>query len=429
MNDQKDKISKINNCIGQYTNIVSKDQNSYTDYNSCLIQNEFQQTESQRNNFQQSEFQQGESQQDDFQKRKKIKVLIVDDNTVNRFVAKNLLNLLDVTVKEASSANEAMKLMKHEKYNLILIDYLMPNIDGLELTRWIQKTFDSSNKPIIIGVSGKIDDEIRQNFNQAGAYELIKKPIEIEILNQILKDLFPQFDIENTEMKDIVKEEVEYNRNASDDRAENICKLVSKIPGIDYEKGLHYAIGDALIYLKIIKVSIINIRQCIERMNKFSQDIRYLELKKEYHSIKSVLMHIGATNLADEASRMELNIDNNLTINYSQIMNFVEKLTQLLTALEHAIDAYTIIDSKENHNIKKGSISNKETYEIEKKERKQVVLYHAKRFEYELMLENLKELLPLTNADEEEKVKEMILAAERFDYNEVIKLIREISVI
>lgn len=401
MNNNKDKKCYINDHIGQYNNSVSIEQSSYADKDLYLKQGEIQKLFNDE-----------------------VKILIVDDNAVNRLVARNLLTLLGVIVKEAASADDAINIIKKEAYDLILIDYLMPKMDGLELTRWIQEHFSEIIGPVIVGVLGNINDQIRQDFKQAGAYDVIKKPIEVDVLKQILRDIFPSYEMIPAEKIDIVQEESKYDRN---ERADIISRLISTIPEIDYDKGLHYATDDVFIYMKIIKVTAVNINQCINRMNKELQDISYFELKKEFHSIKTVLMHVGASSLASEASFMEEEINKGLTIDYTYIKKFVEKLINLLSALEHAIDAYTIIDSKENQKVKKECMKNKKSNKKEKEDRKNAVIYHAKRFEYELMLENLKDLLSLTDVNEEEKVEKMIFAAERFDYDGVIKLMDEVN--
>ena len=109
----------------------------------------------------------------------KIKILIVDDNAVNRFIMKKLLTMLGVSVTEATSGIQAIELIKNDNYQIAFIDYLMPHMDGLELTKYINTHLDEKIRPKIICVSGKSSSEIQYSFEQAGAFAVISKPIDI----------------------------------------------------------------------------------------------------------------------------------------------------------------------------------------------------------------------------------------------------------
>ncbi len=352
---------------------------------------------------------------------KKIKVLIVDDNNVNRFITKNVLKLMELSVAEAASGLQAIDMIKNDSYQVAFIDYLMPNMDGLELTKYINTQISEENRPKIICISGKYNDDIQCKFKQAGACAVISKPIEIDVLKNILKEIEPQFQFADVENQEIINEDINYKQNSKN---ELIYQLISNIPDIDYDKGLYYATGDAIIYMKIIKVTVVNIKQSIQWMNKDASEIKYLDLKREFHSLTSVLMHIGATSLAKNAEQLEVELDKKLFINSKYIDKFVDDLTKLLAALEHAIDAYTVIDTNENQKL-----INDYEKDIDKNEeimkRKQATLYHAGRYEYEMMLENIKVLQSIIDINEEEIMKQTIKAAERFEYEKVIELIEE----
>lgn len=353
----------------------------------------------------------------------KIKILIVDDNTVNRFIMTKLLTMLGVSITEAASGIQAIELIKNNIYQIAFIDYLMPQMNGLELTKYINTQIDEKIRPKIICVSGKLSSEIQSNFEQAGASAVISKPIEIDQLRNVVSKIEPGFQNLNIHNQDILKEDFNYKGK---NKNQVIYELLSNITELDYKKGLYYAINDEIIYMKIIEVSVVNLKQSIQRMNKDETEIRYLDLKREFHSLKSILMHIGAISLARNAEIIELRLENNQAINSNYMDKFVDDLSKLLAALEHAMDAYTIIESNENNKVKLEYNNDMDRYE-EIRKRKQATIYHAKRFEYEMMLENIKVLQTLIGSQEEEIIERIIKAALHFEYGNVAKLVEKVN--
>jgi CheY-like chemotaxis protein len=121
-----------------------------------------------------------------------IKVLIVDDNFVNRRVLNYALLKYKIKTDEAENGLIALEKYKNTNYDLILMDIMMPEMDGLEATSKIrdyEKTTGIS-PAIIIAISANFQDEDRDEYMSHGLNEIFKKPVDFKELDKYLRQYF-----------------------------------------------------------------------------------------------------------------------------------------------------------------------------------------------------------------------------------------------
>ncbi|WP_339865758.1 PAS domain S-box protein [uncultured Algoriphagus sp.] len=119
-------------------------------------------------------------------------VLIVDDNENNRLIVRQMLLLKNIQSVEASNGFEALQaLATGQKFDVILMDYHMPFMDGLETIRKIRETFDSwgSDEPIMLLHSSSDDHKIIENCKELRVHHRLIKPIKIQEFYQALSKL------------------------------------------------------------------------------------------------------------------------------------------------------------------------------------------------------------------------------------------------
>jgi len=114
-----------------------------------------------------------------------MKILIVDDNKNNRMILKLMIedyvkdnNLAEFEISEAEDGLVALDMCKKESYNLIFMDIMMPNMDGIEATGEIRKI---DAKTMIIAVSAVDDSERKRQILNNGAEDYISKPVNADI--------------------------------------------------------------------------------------------------------------------------------------------------------------------------------------------------------------------------------------------------------
>ena len=117
---------------------------------------------------------------------KQRKILIVDDNTENRQVLKDLLLPLAFDITEAVNGHEALHKVVEWQPDLMLLDLVIPEIDGFEVIRQIRHTPSRKNL-LVIAVSATVFPKTRQDILAAGCDDFLSKPVKMNLLLQLLQ--------------------------------------------------------------------------------------------------------------------------------------------------------------------------------------------------------------------------------------------------
>lgn len=114
-----------------------------------------------------------------------IKILVVDDNHTPREVIRETLKQYNIDITEAENGEEATKILAQEKFNLVITDLIMPEMNGYELCRWIKNNPGTENTPVIICSTKGEDFDIYWATKQ-GADAYITKPFKpMELLKTV----------------------------------------------------------------------------------------------------------------------------------------------------------------------------------------------------------------------------------------------------
>ena len=114
-------------------------------------------------------------------------VLIVDDNKLNIKVATNFLKPYNFVIDKAMSGKEAIEKVKIYDYDLIFMDYMMPEMDGIETLKKLKKISNFNDK--VIALTADAVEGAREKFLKAGFDEYISKPIDRKNLDGVIKKL------------------------------------------------------------------------------------------------------------------------------------------------------------------------------------------------------------------------------------------------
>ena len=136
-------------------------------------------------------------------------ILIVDDNTINLTVAEGLLEPLNMKIDTATGAKDAINKIKEKKFDLIFMDHMMPEIDGVEATHMIRTTFPDYEDTPIIALTANAVANAKDMFLSEGLNDFVAKPIEIKDIVSKLKKWLPHEKIVIAESQHEEKQEDE----------------------------------------------------------------------------------------------------------------------------------------------------------------------------------------------------------------------------
>ncbi len=223
------------------------------------------------------------------------KVMVVDDNPMNLMVFKSLVKKTRVEVDTLGSGKEALVSASRNKYDVILLDHMMPEMDGIETLRELKKIKGPNSDTPVICLTANAISGAREKYEHEGFEGYLSKPIDSSELENLLLDHIPE--------EKIVKSQQE----------EKIPKSVSGIPDelsslsgspIDVAAGLKNS-GDRDTYLSLLRIFYNTAEERSEELDRFYSEKNLKEYTILIHALKSSLRIIGATDLGEKAQLLE----------------------------------------------------------------------------------------------------------------------------
>ena len=255
------------------------------------------------------------------------KILVVDDNTINLNVISGLLQLCGVSAFTALSGRQAIEMVRENKYDLIFMDHMMPEMDGVETLKFIRNL--GINTPIVALTANAVTSA-KEMLLAAGMNDFISKPIVKEELNGILLKWIPGSKLINTEDGD------SYDNSGHDKNAKFWMEFCSH-NGISMHLGLERVSGRMDAYENLLKSLIKEIEKCTANMREFMVANDMYNFSIEAHSMKSSLANIGAMELSSKAHELE-SASSRKDIGFCtlNLKSFTDELCKLGSALSNA---------------------------------------------------------------------------------------------
>ena len=119
------------------------------------------------------------------------RVLVVDDVEDNRDLLRRRLMIAHFEVEEASDGAGCLAKLDQGKFDAVLLDYMMPGMDGLETLRRIRQTRSKNDLPVIM-VTARDEDPMIVKCLESGANDFVSKPFSFPVLQARLRALLPQ---------------------------------------------------------------------------------------------------------------------------------------------------------------------------------------------------------------------------------------------
>ena len=220
---------------------------------------------------------------------KDTRVLVTDDNHINLKVIKNTLEYYGLEVDTAASGAEAIQLCEQNVYDLIFMDQMMPVMDGIETMKRLRELKVSAK---IIALTENAILGVRDELLGKGFDEYLSKPIQFRELDKILKRFIPAEKIVTKTEEVCGQEDIPLS-------------LEEMLPMIDVALGLEHCYGDKDIYVEVLRILYDEADSQLADLQKFWQEKDYKNYIIQIHSLKTQLLNIGYSSLAEDARALE----------------------------------------------------------------------------------------------------------------------------
>lgn len=223
-------------------------------------------------------------------------VLAVDDNASNLKIVGLFLKRAGITPDTCDSGTKALEMCRKKKYDLILLDHMMPEPDGIETLRLIRNTEDSLNKDTVaIVLTANAIAGSRQMYMDAGFADYLTKPIEAHILEQSVRKFLPADKVLETSANVI---------HIIDDRSP-LERRLSQIEGLDYEAALHYTGNSEEILEEMVRRVAGECQDNAIALEEACAKEDLYAYRRTAHTIKGNMAMIGLTELSERAKNHE----------------------------------------------------------------------------------------------------------------------------
>jgi PAS domain S-box-containing protein len=259
-------------------------------------------------------------------------VLLVEDNAINQQVAQAQLTRLGLTCELAENGREAVEKGRSGRFDLVLMDIQMPEMDGYEATRRLRELgFDAQTLPIVALTAAAMVEDRRKALDH-GMNDHVGKPLQLNNLYDSLSAFLPALDDPSVEMGDAIKAE---------GTASVAQRGLESMPVVDEAKGLANLNGNRSLYEKLLQEVAAQLGQDYRTLVADlkaveSQDLTAIDAAQHLnHSLKGVAGNLALTRLF-EASKP---VDQRLKKSQTPTTQEIEQLATAFAATEQALQA------------------------------------------------------------------------------------------
>ena len=225
-------------------------------------------------------------------------ILLVDDNELNLVVAKELLKPLRMQIDTAENGLQAVKMVRGSQYDLVLMDHMMPVMDGIEAAKAIRALpEDKYQKLPIIALTANAMVDARKEFLNAGMNGFVAKPIDFARICNQLKLWLPK-DL----VRDVPKEEAK--KLLADDLSDREIQPEDPQMGFSFEEGVKHC-GSKAALMKTIRIFYRTIDSKADKIEQCLKEGLISDYVVEVHALKSSALLIGAVPLSEAAKELE----------------------------------------------------------------------------------------------------------------------------
>ncbi len=261
-------------------------------------------------------------------------VLVVDDNQINLLVVKNLLKKTQVQITLCKSGMEALELMRQNRFDVILMDHMMPDMDGIETMRRSKELQGNMSKDApIIALTANAIAGVREMYLEEGFDDYLSKPIDGILLEKTLAKYLPKDKVRLTSKAMEQKEVMEENA------------LCSQEKEIDYSLGIRYCAESEKLYQNILQIFCESMEVNRNELEGYVNHQDWENYTICIHALKSNALNIGAKKLSEQCFELEkagkrIRVGKNINEDISYIISHHSDTMELYTKVVNEAKEY-----------------------------------------------------------------------------------------
>lgn len=233
-------------------------------------------------------------------------ILVVDDNEMNLFVVEKLLKTTEVVVSCCDSGERCLELIRQRHYDVILLDHMMPGLDGIEtLKRMKEMKHHLCKDTPVIALTANAIVGVREMYLADGFDDYLSKPIDSNELEAMLRKHLPEekvvVDIIEAELS--AKECFDSEAGEAEDTEEQASEATEQY--IDRETALMYCAGSEEIFKEFLGMFCSLQKEKREKILKCYQEADWNGYGIELHALKSTSLSIGGKQLSELSFGLE----------------------------------------------------------------------------------------------------------------------------
>nr|MBP3597835.1 response regulator [Eubacterium sp.] len=225
------------------------------------------------------------------------KVLVVDDHEMNLFVMESLLKSTQIQVTTCSSGQECLECMEKQSYDVVLLDHMMPQMDGIETIKQIKEK-GIKKDAVIIALTANAIAGAKEMYLANGFDDYLSKPIEIPSLEQMLVKYIPQHKV-------LAAEQAQKTASVPLEESVENKRTEKQYDYIDLDMGLKYCGYDNEMYHEFLKIFYDGREEKGEQLKKNYSEKNWNDYVTYVHSLKSTSLSVGCVKLSELAAELE----------------------------------------------------------------------------------------------------------------------------
>ncbi|MBQ8591665.1 MAG: response regulator [Lachnospiraceae bacterium] len=232
-------------------------------------------------------------------------VLAVDDNEMNITVVKGLLKRTEIQLDTALGGEECLALCREKKYDLIFMDHMMPEPDGIETLHRLRAEFGNPNQNTkVVVLTANAVAGSKEEYLKVGFEDYLSKPLDVLELEHILETHLPKELVYREVLTELAAGELSITGDSVLEKEAAISSDINTL--IDKNIGLNYCAGNEEMYFEIARAYFEQAQKYKKELPEYYERKEWNEYKVIVHAMKSTSLTIGATDFSNRAKQHEM---------------------------------------------------------------------------------------------------------------------------